>query len=99
MQRVRADFHLPVSGKSVHGFFSGMRSAAFLGDLDWHCGVLSRPCWGCSSSQPSACSLHAGRIGLEPQPRRIPDVATTAVFGTQMAAWGEGDGARFYIQK
>jgi hypothetical protein len=99
MQRVRADFHLPVSGKSVHGFFSGMRSAALPGRPRLALRVLSRPCWGCSSSQPSACSLHAGRIGLEPQPRRIPDVATTAVFGTQMAAWGEGDGARFYIQK
>ena len=31
MQLVRADFHLPVSRKSVHGFFSGMRSAALPG--------------------------------------------------------------------
>lgn len=28
----------------------------------------------------------------------IPDVASTAVFGTEKAAWSEGDGSRFYIQ-
>jgi hypothetical protein len=99
MQRMRTDFHLPVSGKSVHGFFSGMRSAALPGRPRLALRRTFSAVLGLLISQPSACPLHAGRIGLERQPRRIPDVATTAVFGTQMAAWGEGDGARFYIQK
>ncbi|MGH9245319.1 MAG: Gfo/Idh/MocA family protein [Acidimicrobiales bacterium] len=29
----------------------------------------------------------------------IPDMAMTAAFGTAAAAWSEGDGTRFYVQK
>ncbi|MPZ88461.1 MAG: hypothetical protein GEU81_10375 [Nitriliruptorales bacterium] len=29
----------------------------------------------------------------------IPDVAMTAAFGTEAAAWNDGDGSRFYVQK
>ena len=28
----------------------------------------------------------------------IPDIARTAVWGTEAAAWNEGDGARFFYQ-
>lgn len=41
----------------------------------------------------------SGPLGFIGTSMVIPDVATTAVFGTEMAAWSEGDGARFYIQK
>jgi predicted dehydrogenase len=43
--------------------------------------------------------FESGPLGFIGTSMVIPDVATTAVFGTEMAAWSEGDGARFYVQK
>jgi len=43
--------------------------------------------------------FESGPLGFIGTSMVIPDIAMTAVFGTEMAAWSEGDGARFYIQK
>jgi len=42
--------------------------------------------------------FESGPLGFIGTSMVIPDIASTAVFGTEMAAWSEGDGSRFYIQ-
>jgi len=43
--------------------------------------------------------FESGPLGFIGTSMVIPDIASTALFGTEMAAWSEGDGTRFYIQK
>ena len=42
--------------------------------------------------------FESGPLGFIGTSMVIPDIAATAVFGTEKAAWSEGDGARFFIQ-
>lgn len=43
--------------------------------------------------------FESGPLGFVGTTTVIPDVATTAAFGTEAAAWNELDGERFYVQK
>ncbi|HZK52259.1 MAG TPA: Gfo/Idh/MocA family oxidoreductase [Actinomycetota bacterium] len=42
--------------------------------------------------------FESGPLGFIGTSMVIPDIASTAVFGTEMAAWSDGDGSRFYVQ-
>lgn len=43
--------------------------------------------------------FESGPLALLATSMVIPDIARTAVWGTEAAAWNEIDGARFYVQK
>ena len=43
--------------------------------------------------------FESGPLGFVGTSMVIPDVAMTALFGTEMAAWSEGDGTRSYVQR
>ena len=43
--------------------------------------------------------FESGPLGILATAMVIPDIARTALWGTETAAWNEGDGEHFYVQK